>query len=152
MAFLSFRVGETITDDKASIHEYISSFSFQGLTGISTELTKRFDSLEIKNHMSFGGGPSAKEYKEEGYDFTDDTILYNDFTKLGIIKNKELRREKVWPRTVQIGMAKEEGTSVIEEIGNILPEYFAWIEQELKEKGEYQAMFPMARQKCKKLS
>lgn len=143
MAFLSLRVGETIADDKASIHEYISSFSFQGLTGISTELAEKMDMLGIKNHMMFGGGPSASEYKKEGYDFTDDTILYNNFTKLGITKNKELRRKKIWPRTVQIGMAKEEGTSVIEEIGSILPEYFTWIEQELKEKGEYQAMSPM---------
>lgn len=150
MAFISLRVGETILNDKASIHENISSFSFMGLTGISTHLAEKLDRAGIKNHMTFGGGPSAKEYKEEGYSFTDDIILYYDFTKLDTVKNKDLTRDEVWPRTIQIGIAKEEDTSVIKEIGSLLPEYFAWIEQELTAKGEYQAMSPMQPKEYKK--
>lgn len=142
-ALLSLEVGRTTASDQATLAEKMSSYSFMGLTGVTIELSNRLKEASIPNHMQFGGSFSAKDFKELGYDFTDDTIAYNDFLSLGIIKCQQLPKEKVWPRTVEISVKSEEDTYTLERLGGVLIEYFNWIEQELKEKGPANAMSPM---------
>lgn len=149
-AIYSLTIGNTIADDMASISEKISSYSFMGLTGISIELANRFDNDKITNHMGFGGSISCDEFKKQGYEFTDDTILFNTFLKIGVVKNKNLEQEKSWPRTVEIGFKEDDDTYNIERIGKTLQDYFSWVNKELQEKGRFNAMAPM-KQKIKKI-
>lgn len=143
-ALISLKMGNTIDGESIELAEKMSSYSFMGLTGISTELSQRLREKGIQNHMQFGGYFSSDDFKELGYDYTDDTInRYNKFFNLGDIKGREPSRERVWPRTVEVSFKKEDDTYNLERVGEVLINYFSWINQELKEKGPSDAMSPM---------
>lgn len=149
-ALINFKMGDVIKGEAASLTEKISSYSYMGLTGISTELAKRLVENGLQNHMGFGGSPNAYEFEEMGYKYTDDTITYNDKLFIGQIKGHALSQKEIWPRSIELNFAHEEDTYNLEQIGEVLIDYFTWIEQELKEKGPANAMSPMQPKTYKK--
>lgn len=142
-AFFSFKVGNTIANEALEINEKMSSYSYMGLTGISEELSNLLNKYNYANHKGFGGQFNDNEFYKLGYEFTDDTISYNDMLFIGKVKNKELSKDKIWPRTVELTFKSEDDYYNLERIGAILIKYFSWVEQELKEKGSKDAMSPM---------
>lgn len=149
-ALFSIKTGDTIAGEKIIATEKISSFSFMGITGITKELADRLHNANITNHTAFGGAINNIHFKELGYDFTDDTISYNNLFNIGVLKGKSLTADKIWPRTVELGIQAEDNTNNLERIGEVLIDYFTWIEKELKEKGTFNAMSPMKPKTYKK--
>lgn len=147
---INFKMGDVIKGEGASLTEKISSYSYMGLTGISTELAKRLEENGLQNHMEFGGSPNAYEFEEMGYKYTDDTITYNDKLFIGQIKGDALSQKEIWPRSIELNFAHEDDTYNLKQIGEVLIDYFTWIEQELKEKGPANAMSPMQPKTYKK--
>lgn len=142
-ALYSLKVDKVMNSEPILIAEKMSSYSFMGLTGISEELSKKLKENNLPNHMQFGGNFGFKDFKDLGYDYTDDTIEFNDLFRLGVIKRQTLPKEKIWPRTVEISFRAEDDTYNLERVGSVLIDYFAWVEKELKEKGPANAMSPM---------
>lgn len=149
-ALINFKIGNVIKGDSASITEKISSYSYMGLTGISIELAKRLEENSLQNHLGFGGSPNAYEYEELGYKYTDDTITYNAKLFIGQAKGQPLSKQDIWPRSVELNFVQEDDTYILERIGEVLINYFAWILEELKEKGAVDAMSPMQLKTYKK--
>lgn len=147
---INFKIGDVIKGDSASITEKISSYSYMGLTGISIELAKKLKENSLQNHLGFGGSPNAYEFEKLGYKYTDDTITYNDKLFIGQIKGHSLSKKEIWPRSVELDFAQEDDTYNLEQIGDVLIDYFAWILEELKEKGTADAMSPMQQKTYKK--
>lgn len=142
-ALFSFKNGKTLANEDVVLTEKISSFSFMGITGITKELSKRVLDAELSCHTAFGGAINDRMFQRLGYEFTDDVIAYNNILNLGAIKGEELNPIKIWPRTVEFTIKNEDDTYILEKIGSVLIDYFEWIEDELKEKGQYNAMSPM---------
>lgn len=140
---LNFKIGDVIKGESASIIEKVSSYSYMGLTGISIELAKRLGENSLQNHLGYGGSPNAYEFEELGYKYTDDTITYNDKLFIGQIKGHYLSKKEIWPRSIELDFPHEDDTYNLEQVADVLIDYFAWIEQELKEKGPANAMSPM---------
>lgn len=132
-ALFSTKLGNTTANEDIIITEKISSFSFMGMTGITKELSNRLKKVGISNHIAFGGAIDNKLFHELGYDFTDDTIAYNNILNIGTVKGKALNSDKIWPRTVELAIKQEDDTYNLEKLSHILIEYFDWIEIELKE-------------------
>lgn len=149
-ALFSIKTGDIIAGEKIITTEKISSFSFMGITGITKELSNRLHNANIPNHTAFGGAINNIHFKELGYDFTDDTISYNSLLNIGVLKGKSLAADKIWPRTIELGIQAENNTNNLERIGKVLIDYFAWIEKELEEKGPFNAMSPMKPKTYKK--
>lgn len=147
--FLNLKI-EDMVKDIVTIAEKISSYSYMGLTGISKELSKRFKESGISNCMMFGGSPSAYEFEEIGYKYTDDTIAYNNNLYIGKAKGQSLTKNEIWPRSIELSFGLEDDTNNLEIVSEVLIDYFAWIEKELKEKGPANAMSPMQPKTYKK--
>lgn len=145
-ALVQIMNGVMVPSENVDITEYNSSFSFTGMTGISRKFCEFRDKQFLSGHEAFMGCP--EEFKENGYDFTDDTIAHNQRFSIGVLKNQLLSREQMWPRTVKVGISPE---TKLETVANVLVDYLEWMKQELHEKGPYQAMEPMKpKEKLKK--
>lgn len=149
-ALLNLKVGDTTFEEPISIAEEISSYSFMGLTGISTELSKMLKDNNLGNHMMFGWSMDDQEFKKLGYDYIDGATAYNSSLCIGKIKGKQLPKEKIWPRIIELSFAQEDDTYNLERIGGVLIDYFNWIEKELEKKGTASAMSPMPLKTYKK--
>lgn len=141
-ALYSLNIGRFIANraqDVLNIHELNSSFSYCGLTGVSKHLIDLLDRDEIKHHSMFGG-TSIDEFKKLKINFTDDTIKYNSCLKIGKVKNKQVDRKNLWPRTLDISL---NGDKDYIEFYSIFIEYLEWALNELETKGPNEAMAPM---------
>lgn len=147
---INLKIGDVIKGEAASVTEKISSYSYMGLTGVSTELSKRLEENSLKNHLGYGGRPDAYEFEEIGYKYTDATISYNDKLFIGQVKGHALSKKEIWPRSIELDFVQEDDTNSIEKIGDVLIDYFTWIEKELEVKGSDAAMEPMQPKKYQK--
>ena len=117
-AIISLSIGANVFDKNILINEKMSSYSFIGLTGISKQLAKLLQDNSISNHQGFGGQFHERKFRNMGYDFTDETIAYNNGFFLGTIKFQKLPPEKIWPRSIDL-IFKEEIDNLCD-IGEVL--------------------------------
>jgi len=131
------------------VGERISSFSYLGLTGITKNISNYLINNNIKFCYEYGWLPGIKEFKEYGYRFIDDVILYNEpLLENEILTNNEISSDKIWPRTVEfnfspINFELEQRIKIF----NAIEEYLPYVEKNIKESGVHNALEPMRKKK-----
>lgn len=143
-AIMEAKIGTTVDRDVLSFTEMTSSFAFAGCSGFSIGLEKQLDNKGIPNHNGFHIYPRDEQFKALGYDFTDDTILYNRLVGLGKPKREMLPRDKMWPRTMEIGFSDSiDNMNAFLEGANEVADYIQTVTKKLEDKGVYEVLEPM---------
>lgn len=143
-AIMKTKIGTMVDKDVLSFTEMTSSFAFAGCSGFSIGLEEQLDKKGIPNHNGFHIYPRDEQFKLLGYDFTDDTILYNRLVGLGKPKGEMLPQERMWPRTMEIGFSSSmDNMSAFLEGAGEVANYIQTITKELEDKGVYDALGPM---------
>jgi hypothetical protein len=94
---------ETPHNRDIEIFEYNSSFNYGGLTGYAQQLEQAAMNNGITTQLGFTTYPLIEELHKYGYKFVDSVIeRYSRFFSLGIIINKPLERNQMWPRSLEI--------------------------------------------------
>lgn len=143
-AIMTTKIGTMVDRDVLSFTELTSSFAFAGCSGFSIGLEEQLDKKGIPNHNGFHIYPRDEQFKSLGYDFTDNTILYNRLVGLGKPKGEMLPQEKMWPRTMEIGFSDSmDNMNAFLEGASEVANYIQTVTQELENKGVYDALEPM---------
>lgn len=143
-AVINTKIGTLVDRDLLSFTEFTSSFAFAGCSGFSIKLEDQLDQKGIHNHNGFHIYPNAEAFRSLGYDFTEDTILYNRLVGLKKVAKNHKNDPQLWPRTMEVGFSDSmDDMDLFLKGSSELLEYVQFVAAEIENKGMYDALEPM---------